>query len=509
MSDPSSKRDPGSALLEALLASMDKIVFVLSAQGRVEQVSVGARQLLDLDTAQLRERSWSALCHPPEDASALLQGMGPEEEPAYFRTELLDRQGRGHPAVLSLQALAASEPERRQYLVVGYSLEHPPGERRWEDASQLSSRVSQLQESLAMVNRRMSEMALQLAEERQKMRAVMASLGEGMLVLDTGQRVVQVGGIAEQLLGRPGSELVGQRFAEVLPGLFQSLGQLMAQAEDPLPEVLSELTKDIRFAHDDKTFRANLAPIVDSEKRCLGSVVIFEDFTHIAEVDRMKSELISIVSHELRTPLSSVQGYIDLLLQEEEADPDTRQEYLKIVQANAARLVEMLDVMLDIERIESGRLQLGCETLDVAYIFQYVRSTFAQIAEEKQIELVLEGQEGVAVRGDMDRIIQVLSNLVSNAIKYSPEGGRVTLRAREDAEQVALEVADVGVGIPAPEQQRLFEKFYRASGSQQVRGTGLGLSIAKSLVEAHGGTLSVTSAPGEGSTFTVVLPKSG
>ena len=505
MKSHSSKSALAPSLLDAIFTSIGELAFILDRQGCIRHVSGGVDALLGDRSAPLQGRSWAELCDPVEEAQAVFAGTERGRSPVYFHTRLVDAKGQRHPVVFSLQVLAKAEESAPYCLALGYGLERSAEDTLREDATELSERVAGLQESLASVNRKMAETALQLAEERQKLNAVTASLGEGMLVLDTEQRITQAGGTAEKLLGLSKEALLGKTLAEVLPKLHARIAS--ESLEDRGSQPLSQLVKDVRFNHAGKVLRANLAPIVDSERRDLGTVIIFEDFTRLAEIDRIKSELISIVSHELRTPLSSIKGYLDLLL---EADTgsinETQHEYLSIAKANAERLVDMLDVMLDIERIEAGRLQIGREPVDLTYVGHYVYSAFRPQAGEKRIELRRQFQDGLMVQADLDRVIQILSNLVSNAIKYTPPGGQVIIRTRGTAEQATLEVVDTGLGISADEQKRLFDKFYRVPSSTSVKGAGLGLSITKHLVEAHGGTITVSSRQGKGSTFSVVLP---
>ena len=471
---------------------------------------MGALDLIGRNRDQIEGHAWEEFCSPSNEAKSFLEEVPVDSEPTYFQTNLVDEKGEKHPLVLSRSRLGMPDKDQTQYLLFGYDMEDSPDRTLWEDTTQLATRVTQLQESLAIVNRRFGETALELAEEQQKMKAVMASLGEGMLVLDTAHRITQVGGTAEELLGRNKVELIGRQLSQVLPELFRAIGTSLIHQNGALTPKLEELVRDVRFEYQNKILRANLAPTMDSEKQHLGTVIIFEDFTHITEIDRMKSELISIVSHELRTPLSSIKGYVDLII-EGEAGPlsEVGNEYLNIVKSNAERLVEMVDVMLDIERIESGRLQLQCEQMDLAYAGHYVASTFRGLADEKQIDFQLEIPQGMEIRADLDRIIQILSNLIGNAIKYTPREGKVQVLAEADRHNVRIKVIDTGMGVLPAEQPRLFEKFYRASGSSKIKGTGLGLSITKSLVEAHGGSIEVESQPNQGSTFTVILPKTG
>lgn len=230
----------------------------------------------------------------------------------------------------------------------------------------------------------------------------------------------------------------------------------------------------------------------------------------LEEAGRLKTEFISMVSHELRTPLTNIQGYVELLLDETDGPiNDTQREYLEIVLDNCKRLIAIANDLLDISRIEAGNLRLTKTRLRLQELVdEAVRSLYPQF-QAKNLRLTLDlAPQPLWIWADRERMIQVLNNLLSNACKYTPAGGSVTVRAFPDNGRALVEVSDTGIGIPEQDLERIFEKFYRAENSRQeaTYGTGLGLPIAKSLVELHDGSISVTSKLGKGSTFRVQLP---
>jgi PAS domain S-box-containing protein len=230
----------------------------------------------------------------------------------------------------------------------------------------------------------------------------------------------------------------------------------------------------------------------------------------IQDASQRKTEFVTLVSHELRTPLASIMGYTELLLEGQGGLLGTRQrEWLGIIGQNADRLETLIDDLLDTARIEMGRIELKLTSLDlIPLIHEVARALRPQIARKGQW-LTLDLAEALpAVVGDADRIRQILTNLLSNALKYTPAGGHITIAAREDAGDVRVAVQDTGIGLAPEEQAQLFTPFFRArhDATQRVGGTGLGLAITRALVELHGGTITVTSVPGQGSTFSVTLP---
>lgn len=251
-------------------------------------------------------------------------------------------------------------------------------------------------------------------------------------------------------------------------------------------------------------------PVVDRGGRYLGCVSSLHDVTAEREIAVMKNEFVSMVSHELRTPLTSIKGYVDLIVDGEAGEiNEIQREFLSIVQENSDRLVSLINDLLDISRIESGRVHLKIEPLDLSEVVQGVVDTFRTYADQSGIELSWHATKGLPrAAGDRDRVGQVLMNLVSNAIKYSPGGGSVRIDLRRRGERISVGVTDTGMGISAEDQKQLFSKFFRVDSTltREIGGTGLGLSICKSVIELHGGSIGVRSKLGEGSTFWFTLP---
>ena len=225
----------------------------------------------------------------------------------------------------------------------------------------------------------------------------------------------------------------------------------------------------------------------------------------LRESERMKSELVSIVSHELRTPLASVLGFTSLLLTRD-FDEETRHRYLGIIDAQARRLGALIDDFLDARRLEQGRLELGRDRVELGPLLREQAELFRGQSERHRLTVQLP-QEPLAVRGDRDRLTQVIGNLLSNAIKYSPEGGVVELVGEDEDGVVRVAVRDQGVGIPDDQQSQIFTRFFRGDAAASgIGGTGLGLAVSREIVEAHGGRIGFSSAERKGSTFWLELP---
>ena len=234
-----------------------------------------------------------------------------------------------------------------------------------------------------------------------------------------------------------------------------------------------------------------------------------EQNKRLRELDRLKDEFLSLVSHELRTPLTSIRGYLELVLDDEagELNPEQRR-FLEAVERNSGRLLRLVGDLLFVAQADAGRLSLEQEKVDVSSLAADCVEGARPAANEKAIEFSLLATPVPALVGDRGRLTQVLDNLVSNALKFTPEGGTVRVRTFSEGEHVAVEVSDTGIGIPPADQPRLFERFFRSSAAydQAIPGTGLGLAIVKAIVEAHRGRITVDSHEGQGTTFRIELP---
>jgi PAS domain S-box-containing protein len=230
---------------------------------------------------------------------------------------------------------------------------------------------------------------------------------------------------------------------------------------------------------------------------------------HLRELDRLKDEFIALVSHELRTPLTSIRGYLEFLLEDSDGLPPEQARFLTVVDRNAERLQHLVNDLLFVAQVDAGRLTIQHAEVDLSALAEEAVEAARVVASPKGIELELDAGPMEPLSGDRARLAQLLDNFISNAIKFTPEGGRVTVRAWTEGDRALVSIADSGIGIAEDEQDRLFERFYRASSATEraIPGTGLGLAIAKAIVDAHGGSVRVDSTVDRGTTFTVALPR--
>jgi signal transduction histidine kinase/CHASE3 domain sensor protein len=284
--------------------------------------------------------------------------------------------------------------------------------------------------------------------------------------------------------------------------------------ERPVPDVAQQFLRDeIEDPRTGRIFARYVARLDEAEVGLHGRIVVLSDVTARREVERMKDEFSALVSHELRTPLTSIIGYLELLRDEAEGngdDPAARQraQFLRVVDRNARRLLRLVGDLLFVAQVEAGKLSLEEGDVDLEAVARESVEAAAPRARDGGVELTLEAEPAGTVRGDGDRLGQALDNLVSNAIKFTPAGGRVVVRLGRDGDTAVLEVSDTGIGISEADMQQLFQRFFRTqrATSAAIPGVGLGLTIAQAIVHGHEGRISVQSLDGEGTTFRIELP---
>jgi signal transduction histidine kinase len=236
--------------------------------------------------------------------------------------------------------------------------------------------------------------------------------------------------------------------------------------------------------------------------------LLSEQNDRLRELDRLKDDFVSLVSHELRTPLTSIRGYIELLLEDLEPSETGRRRYLEVVDRNSQRLLELVSDLLFLAQVEAGKLAIERKPVDLGLVVDECVEASAPVADSKGIALTAHVGRVPELEGDRARLVQMLDNLVSNALKFTPRGGRVDVRLDADGETALLEIEDTGVGIRQDEQGRLFERFFRSSTATEnaIPGTGLGLTITKAIAERHGGRIEIESREKAGTVVRVSLP---
>ena len=339
----------------------------------------------------------------------------------------------------------------------------------------------------------------EIQQSRSRLEAVLTSLTDGVVITDGEGVVVQLNRAAASMLTTDPHEAVGQPF--VLVSRDHELANLLRSALT----TQSPLTSTVEHGLARRMLEASAQVVTRGQER-LGLVVL-RDVTDLRRLEAMRREFVANVSHELRTPLASIKVLVETLEAGAVDDPMVASEFLARIIGEVDRLAALVDELLDLARLESGRVQLRLEVLEPKNLLERAVQRLLPQTERAGLRLVLEvPPDSPAVRVDRARVEQVLLNLIHNAVKFTPAGGTILVSATASEGMLRVQVVDTGIGIPKEEQPRLFERFYKADRARRSDGTGLGLAIAKHIVQALGGTISVESEPNQGATFTFTLP---
>ena len=338
-----------------------------------------------------------------------------------------------------------------------------------------------------------------LAQEQSRLAAVLDNMADGVLITGPAGIVRLINPAAARMFGLSGQEAQGQSFAAVVR--HHRIISLWQSCRKEGHEQVAEVQKDWPNRH----LRVVISPLPQTESS--GYLVILQDLTQIRRLEVVRRDFLSNISHELRTPLASLKALVDTLRDGALDDPPAAQRFLDRIETEVDALTQMVQELVELTRIESGQVPLHLTPTPVAEILRPPIARLQAQAERAAVQLALGPLENLAAAlADAERVHQVVTNLVHNAIKFTAQGGQVTVSAEQAGDELIVAVRDSGVGIPADDLPRIFERFYRADRSRSGGGTGLGLSIAKHIVQAHGGRIWAESVEGRGSTFYFSLP---
>ncbi|HEV2761508.1 MAG TPA: ATP-binding protein, partial [Pyrinomonadaceae bacterium] len=340
--------------------------------------------------------------------------------------------------------------------------------------------------------------------------ATMDSMREGVLVIDSAMRVVASNPSARDIFGTGGAPSFSRRrLSEVTrsPAVYSAFAAAVARGER------TEVKVEAQSLGERRSFDLHVAPLRRRtggarSREVRGAVGVFFDITQLERLERVRQEFLSNVSHELRTPLTAILTFVETLEDGAADDPATTRRFLSVIRRNSERMRSLINDILELSAIEAGTVAVEPERVRLSSLVNECFTALAALAEERRVTLVNEVAPRTIVHADARRLEQMLNNLVHNAIKYSAEGGRVSVAHERVVGRDRVHVRDEGEGIAPEHLPRIFERFYRVdrARSRALGGTGLGLAIVKHLARAHGGEATVRSAPGEGSTFTIELP---
>jgi two-component system phosphate regulon sensor histidine kinase PhoR len=358
-----------------------------------------------------------------------------------------------------------------------------------------------------------------IRQNESQLESVLDNMINGIVMIDMTGHIVLMSRRAEDTLGFTSRELVGRHYTD-------------ARQQHELTALIRESFEKQSYIHEEMTFyypeerllELNLVPVMQ-DNEFVGVLLVLQDVSAIRRLERMRSEFVANVSHELKTPVAAVKGFAETLLGGAVKDEETTRSFLQIIYDESERLNRLIGDILELSKIESRRVPLTFSPVEMQSFAAKTVQLLEAEAARKSIRLELIAESDIYVEADEDRLRQIMMNLLSNGINYTPEGGKVTVMVepiwqasvspsslsdemRDDYERIRIVIKDTGIGIPKKDLPRIFERFYRVdkARSRSSGGTGLGLSIVKHLVELHNGTITVDSEVGVGTKFTIEIP---
>lgn len=367
---------------------------------------------------------------------------------------------------------------------------------------QRADEIGELADALNAMTAQLHTQIDTMGADRNKTLAILAGMVEGVVAVDREERVVHANAAAQAILGIDSKTALGRRIWEVMRvvEVSDALGEAMRQNRVRVSEVR------IPTPQKDQVIQLTATPLRNGSDHIDGAVVVLHDVSELRQLESVRRDFVANISHELKTPLTAIRGLVETLIDDPSMERDTHDRFIEKIRDQSTRLGNLVSDLLTLSRLESGPGGLRFESMDLRDTVAESCRTQLHAAETKRVALHSGlPDRPVTIEGDSEAMRELVDNLVSNAVKYTPSGGRVDVRLTTENGSAVLEVADTGIGIPPEEQSRVFERFYRVdkARSRQLGGTGLGLSIVKHVALAHGGSVSLKSASGRGSTFRV------
>lgn len=369
--------------------------------------------------------------------------------------------------------------------------------------------IARLSEAIATMNRQLEERLETITADRNKVLAILGGMVEGVVAIDADERIVHMNAVAARLLGADSAEVEGRRIWEITRVLAVSdlLDHARKTGEPRSASCTLVPAGDAGSAQVEIELRASA--IRDGSGELFGAVLVMHDVTELRRLENVRRDFVANVSHELKTPLTAIRGMVETMIDDPEMPKEMQLRFTNRVREQSLRLSALVTDLLSLAKIEANEGRGESTLIDLRARVREGVARFGEVAARKRITLALElPDESCTVQADEESLRQILDNLLDNACKYTPEGGNVWARVLRRPGELRLEVEDSGIGIEPADQARVFERFYRVdkARSRDLGGTGLGLSIVKHLVSSLGGSVSLDSTPGRGSTFRVHFP---
>jgi len=363
--------------------------------------------------------------------------------------------------------------------------------------------IGDLANTLNSMANEISAKVKKMSSEKAKLEAILASMFEGIMLTNERGEILLLNPSIRKLFFIDSSP-EGRRPLEVIRN--NSIQEIVDRVLHDNREVI---TQEVNVSMpEQKTILINGVPIVKDDV-VEGAVFVFHDITELKRLEEVRKDFVANVSHELRTPISSIKGYAETLMDGKVDSKDTVKEFLGIIYQDSIRLANLIDDLLDLSKIESGKMKMEFEPLEIRPIVNRCVNVLERAAKDKSLKIKLDIPADLPkALGDHKRLSQVFLNLLDNAIKYTPEGGSIAISAVGKEKVVQVDISDTGIGIPEKDLPRIFERFYRVdkARSRELGGTGLGLSIVKHIIQAHNGQVWAQSIPDQGSTFSFTIP---
>jgi two-component system phosphate regulon sensor histidine kinase PhoR len=364
--------------------------------------------------------------------------------------------------------------------------------------------IGELSRALNQLATSSAERISTIGEERNQLAAILSGLVEGVIAIDRYQRIIHVNGAAVRMLGVKQDEIIEKLLWEAF-----RIGELIQAADRVLG---GEEFVQTQFRRDELSVELTAVPLKDTSDNISGAIVVLNDVTEIRRFETMRNDFVANASHELKTPISAIRGLIETVIDDADMSQEDRDRFADRIKRQTIRLGSIVGDLLTLSEFDSPLSEFEMHLIDMVEVVNGETANSVQIARDKDIVFQSVGMaKSVVVNGDEKALMQLVGNLIDNALKYTSVSGQVKVELEADESWAYFSVADTGIGIPEDEQSRVFERFYRVdkARSTELGGTGLGLSIVRDIALAHGGDVSVTSSLGSGSVFRVKLPLAG